>query len=672
MVFRRELLRLGLVAVRTATETWTSTSTSTSAAHRLHSIAKSRGTGLSRSRSFFSLATSRQLPQTASEQQQYVKELLRNGQNETVVSLWESGQLASPEGVFSEYVTALARLGRLDGTGLMETLRRGYASSAVGGVGGLGVGGGTTAAGTTAAGATAAATTTGLGTSANPIYMMQAEPTFLAQMWRSVRVLGLAFLFMAGLGAMAEERGLSKGIMNNPEVQPQMETGTKFSDVKGVDEAKGELEEIVEYLRDPDKFTTLGGKLPKGVLLVGPPGTGKTMLARAIAGEAGVPFFYTSGSEFEEMFVGVGARRVRDLFAAAKKTSPCIIFIDEIDAIGGSRNPKDQQYMKMTLNQLLVELDGFKSSEGVIVIAATNFPESLDKALVRPGRFDRHVVVPNPDVKGRSQILESHFKGIKKAADVDLTTIARGTPGFSGADLANLINIAALRAASEGAKAVDMQALEYAKDRILMGAERKSAVISEKNRKLTAYHEGGHALVALYTDGAHPVHKATVVPRGMALGMVMQLPESDDETSVTRKQLLAKLDVAMGGRAAEELIFGAADVTTGASSDLEQATRLARAMVTKYGMSDLVGQVAIGYEDLATGKISSETRALVESEVKKLLTAAHQRAVGILKAHEKELHTLAKELIEKETLSGRQIVELVGIHPPRSEASGGV
>jgi len=664
---RRELLRLGLVAVRTAAEKWTSTSSGTpSAAHRLHSIliAKSRSS-LQRppthSRSFFSLATSsssvsRQLPRTASEQQQYVKELLRNGQNETVVSLWESGQLASPEGVFSEYVTALARLGRLDGTGLMETLRRGYASSAVGGVGG-----GTAAAGTAAAGTAAAATTTttGLGTSANPIYMMQAEPTFLAQMWRSVRVLGLAFLLMAGLGAMAEERGLSKGIMNNPEVQPQMETGTKFSDVKGVDEAKGELEEIVEYLRDPDKFTTLGGKLPKGVLLVGPPGTGKTMLARAIAGEAGVPFFYTSGSEFEEMFVGVGARRVRDLFAAAKKTSPCIIFIDEIDAIGGSRNPKDQQYMKMTLNQLLVELDGFKSSEGVIVVAATNFPESLDKALVRPGRFDRHVVVPNPDVKGRSQILESHFKGIKKAADVDLTTIARGTPGFSGADLANLINIAALRAASEGAKAVDMQALEYAKDRILMGAERKSAVISEKNRKLTAYHEGGHALVALYTDGAHPVHKATVVPRGMALGMVMQLPESDDETSVTRKQLLAKLDVAMGGRAAEELIFGAADVTTGASSDLEQATRLARAMVTKYGMSDLVGQVAIGYEDLATGKISSETRALVESEVKKLLTAAHQRAVGILKAHEKELHTLAKELIEKETLSGRQIAELL-------------
>ena len=606
------------------------------------------------------------LPASAAEQQLYVKELMRRGQHEAVVALWEGGRLAAPEGVFAEYVTALARLERLDSTALMETLRRGYLSSVGGSAAGSAAGSTSGFMGMTAAqlarsgsqaGADAAASP--LGSSANPVYMMQAEPTFASQMWRSVRILGLAFLLMAGVGAMAEERGLSKGIMNNPDVQPQMDTSTKFADVKGVDEAKGELEEIVEYLRDPDKFTNLGGKLPKGVLLVGPPGTGKTMLARAIAGEAGVPFFYTSGSEFEEMFVGVGARRVRDLFAAAKKTSPCIIFIDEIDAIGGSRNPKDQQYMKMTLNQLLVELDGFKSSEGVIVIAATNFPESLDKALVRPGRFDRHVVVPNPDVKGRSQILEAHFKGIKRSDDVDLNVIARGTPGFSGADLANLINIAALRAASQGATAVDMTALEFAKDRILMGAERKSAVISEKNRKLTAYHEGGHALVALYTDGAHPVHKATVVPRGMALGMVMQLPESDDETSVTRRQLLAKLDVAMGGRAAEELIFGTADVTTGASSDLEQATRLARAMVTKYGMSDIVGQMAIGYEEMANGSLSSETKALVESEVKKLLTAAHQRAVGILKSHEKELHTLAKELIEKETLTGQQINELL-------------
>jgi len=614
------------------------------------------------------------IPEDAQSQSQYVKELMRSGQHEAVVSVWESGKLVNPEGLFSDYVTALAKMNRLDNTALLDTLKKGYQNMAARS--------GTKAAesmyygqeGASVSGrgfenvmrpALGAAVQEPLGSVKNPLYMMQAEPTFWSQMWRSIRVLGLAFLFMAGLGAMAEERGLSKGILNNPDVQPQMDAKTKFADVKGVDEAKSELEEIVAYLKDPDRFTKLGGKLPKGVLLVGPPGTGKTMLARAIAGEAGVPFFYTSGSEFEEMFVGVGARRVRDLFAAAKKSSPCIVFIDEIDAIGGSRNPKDQQYMKMTLNQLLVELDGFKPSEGVIVVAATNFPESLDKALVRPGRFDRHVVVPNPDVEGRRQILEAHFKGIKKSGNVDLRTIARGTPGFSGADLANLVNIAALRAASQGASYVDMSALEYAKDRILMGAERKSAVISEKNRKLTAYHEGGHALVALYTEGAHPVHKATVVPRGVALGMVMQLPESDDETSITRRQLLAKLDVAMGGRAAEELIFGSADVTTGASSDLEHATRLARAMVTKYGMSDLVGQMAISYDDMST--LSSETRALVESEVKRLLSAAHSRAQGILKKHEKELHTLAKELVEKETLTGIQIQELLGLK--RKEAN---
>lgn len=609
------------------------------------------------------------VPGDGQGQQRLLRDLMRAGQHDAVVSIWEGGRLLHPEKSFGEYVTALAKMNKLDNTALLDTLKRGYqqqlSQNSYAAATSAPVSSSMFQQGAAAAAVGSSAMSSGggedpLGSMRNPLYMMQAEPTFWSQMWRSIRVLGLAFLFMAGLGAMAEERGLSKGILNNPDVQPQMDANTKFEDVKGVDEAKAELEEIVAYLRDPDKFTKLGGKLPKGVLLVGPPGTGKTMLARAIAGEAGVPFFYTSGSEFEEMFVGVGARRVRDLFAAAKKSSPCIIFIDEIDAIGGSRNPKDQQYMKMTLNQLLVELDGFKTTEGVIVVAATNFPESLDKALVRPGRFDRHVVVPNPDVKGRGQILEAHFKGIKRSKDVDLNTIARGTPGFSGADLANLVNVAALRAASQGATSVDMQALEYAKDRILMGAERKSAVISEKNRKLTAYHEGGHALVALYTDGAHPVHKATVVPRGVALGMVMQLPESDDETSITRRQLLAKLDVAMGGRAAEELIFGAADVTTGASSDLEQATRLARAMVTKYGMSDLVGQVAIAYDDM--GNLSSETRALVESEVKRLVTTAHERAQNILKRHEKELHTLAKELIEKETLTGSQIKELLHLN----------
>lgn len=379
------------------------------------------------------------------------------------------------------------------------------------------------------------------------------------------------------------------------------------------------------------------------------------MLARAVAGEAGVPFFYASGSEFEEMFVGVGARRVRDLFKAAKKNSPCLIFIDEIDAVGGKRNPRDQQYVRMTLNQLLVELDGFKQNEGIIVIAATNTPDALDRALVRPGRFDRQVVVPNPDVEGRRQILESHFKKVPRADDVDLSVIARGTPGFSGADLANLVNLAALRAAVINATAVTQAALEYAKDRIIMGAERRSAVISEENRRLTAYHEGGHALVALFTEGAHPIAKATIVPRGMALGMVAQLPEKD-ETSVSRKQLLAKLDVAMAGRVAEEMIFGEKEVTTGASSDFQQATNIARHMVMKWGMSETTGLVS--YD--GNGDISAESKMKIDAEVRRLLTEAYERAKAILQRHEKDLHKLAHELLTKETLSGAQIKALVG------------
>ena len=402
-----------------------------------------------------------------------------------------------------------------------------------------------------------------------------------------------------------------------------------------------------------------------------PPGTGKTLLAKAVAGEAGVPFFYASGSEFEEMFVGVGARRVRDLFAAARKAAPCIVFIDEVDAIGGARNPKDQQYMKMTLNQLLVELDGFKPADGVIVVAATNFPESLDKALVRPGRFDRHVAVPNPDVKGREAILEAKFVGggVPRAPDVDLRVVARGTPGFSGADLANLVNLAALDAARAGAKAVAAAHLDAARDRIMMGAERKSAALSPANRRLTAYHEGGHALVALRTEGAHPLHKATIVPRGQALGMVTQLPDDgDDGTSVTRRQLLARLDVCMGGRVAEELVFGAGAVTTGASSDLEQATRLARAMVTKFGMSDKLGAVSIPSLGGSSEALSPETRAAVEAEVKALLSGAYGRASSVLKRHEADLHALAAELLEKETLSGGEIAALVGRGAVNSEA----
>jgi cell division protease FtsH len=451
-----------------------------------------------------------------------------------------------------------------------------------------------------------------------------------------------------------------------------------FEDVAGVDEAKDDLKEIVDFLRDPQKFQRLGGRIPKGVLLVGPPGTGKTLLARAIAGEANVPFFTISGSDFVEMFVGVGASRVRDMFEQAKKNSPCIVFIDEIDAVGrhrgaglGGGNDEREQ----TLNQLLVEMDGFEANESVILIAATNRPDVLDPALLRPGRFDRHVVVPNPDLAGREKILRVHLRKVPLAPDVDPRTIARGTPGFSGADLANLVNEGALLAARRGKRVVTMSELEDAKDKVMMGAERRSMAMSDEEKKLTAYHEAGHALIAITVEGSDPIHKATIIPRGRALGMVMRLPERD-ALSLTRQKMLADLAVAFGGRLAEEIVFGHDKVTTGAQSDIEQATRMARAMVTRFGMSDKLGPIAyaenqeevfLGHSVSRTQNISEATAQTIDAEIHRIIDEAYQRAKEILMSRQSDLNVLARGLLEYETLTGDEIIALLkGIPPVRT------
>ena len=469
--------------------------------------------------------------------------------------------------------------------------------------------------------------------------------------------------------------GRSKAKMMN-----EVKGKVTFNDVAGVEEAKEEVEEVVEFLRDPKKFSRLGGKIPRGCLLVGPPGTGKTLLARAIAGEAGVPFFTISGSDFVEMFVGVGASRVRDMFEQGKKPSPCIIFIDEIDAVGRSRGAglgggNDER--EQTLNQLLVEMDGFDTNEGVIIIAATNRPDVLDPALLRPGRFDRQVVVSNPDIIGREKILKVHAKKISMSPDVNLRTVARGTPGFSGADLANLVNEAALLAARKNRRIVTAQEFEEAKDKVMMGAERRSMVMTEEEKKLTAYHEAGHAIVTLNEKAAYPIHKATIIPRGRALGMVMQLPERD-EVSQTREQLHAQMAIAMGGRVAEEIIFGDDKVTTGASSDIEQATKRARAMVMRAGLSKELGPILYGEneEEVFLGRsvarqqnMSEETARKVDSEIKRFVDMGYERAKKILNEKIDDLHKLAKALLVYETLTGNEIEDLINknVYPPNKE-----
>jgi cell division protease FtsH len=478
-------------------------------------------------------------------------------------------------------------------------------------------------------------------------------------------ILGISFFVMrqmqknAGGGAM----GFGK---SRARMLTEKQGKVTFADVAGIDEAREELQEIVEYLKDPGKFARLGGKIPKGALLVGSPGTGKTLLARAIAGEAGVPFFTISGSDFVEMFVGVGASRVRDMFDQAKKSAPCIVFIDEIDAVGRHRgaglgNGNDER--EQTLNQLLVEMDGFEANEGIIIIAATNRPDVLDPALLRPGRFDRQVVVQRPDIDGREQILHVHMKKVPLAPDVDARVIARGTPGFSGADLANLVNEAALLAARKGKRLVAMQEFEEAKDKVLMGTERKSMVMTEDEKKMTAYHEAGHAIVALHEPASDPIHKATIIPRGRALGMVMRLPERDNY-SYHRDKMYANLAVAMGGRVAEEIVFGYDKVSSGASSDISYATGLARDMVTRWGMSDALGplqyaeaeeEVFLGYSVNRQKNMSNETAQAIDKEIRRIVEEGYDRAKTVLNEHRNELETLAKALLEYETLSGDEI-----------------
>ncbi|KAM5157461.1 ATP-dependent zinc metalloprotease YME1L1 [Mantella aurantiaca] len=434
-------------------------------------------------------------------------------------------------------------------------------------------------------------------------------------------------------------------------VDPIQMKNVTFEHVKGVEEAKNELQEVVEFLKNPQKFTVLGGKLPKGILLVGPPGTGKTLLARAVAGEADVPFYYASGSEFDEMFVGVGASRIRNLFREAKTNAPCVIFIDELDSVGGKRIESPMHpYSRQTINQLLAEMDGFKPNEGVIIIGATNFPEALDNALVRPGRFDMQVTVPRPDVKGRTEIIKWYLNKIKYDESVEAEIIARGTVGFSGAELENLVNQAALKAAVDGKDMVTMRELEFAKDKILMGPERRSVEIDDKNKTITAYHESGHAIIAYFTKDAMPINKATIMPRGPTLGHVSLLPEND-RWSETKSQLLAQMDVSMGGRVAEEIIFGSENITTGASNDFDNATKIAKLMVTRFGMSEKLGVMT--YSD--TGKLSPETQAAIEQEVRSLLKDSYERAKLILKTHAKEHKNLAEALLTYETLDAKEI-----------------
>ncbi|KXT11311.1 hypothetical protein AC579_296 [Pseudocercospora musae] len=598
-------------------------------------------------------------PGSATAQNAFYQALLRANMPEIVVERYQTGRYATNPAIDQTYTKALERVGaaELGGSGLGATTRLTPAGNshslsneqlqALG-----------QAASMKATGGSLSISKQGSGSKSEPLYVVvdETKGSAIFKWGKFFLVFGFSvYCALVVFTLLIEATGMLKrvGPGQTAEAKPELQT-TKFTDVHGCDEAKEELQELVEFLKAPERFSALGGKLPKGVLLVGPPGTGKTLLARAVAGEAGVPFFYMSGSEFDEIYVGVGAKRVRDLFTAARAKSPAIVFIDELDAIGGKRHERDAAYAKQTLNQLLTELDGFDQNSRVIIIGATNFPQSLDKALTRPGRFDRTVQVPLPDVRGRIAILKYHMRNMKIDASVDPAILARGCPGFSGAELENVVNQAAVHASKNKQQKISITNLEWAKDRILMGAERKSAVIQEKDKLMTAYHEGGHALVCMLTEGATPLYKATIMPRGHALGLTFQLPELD-EVSQSKKQLLARIDVSMGGKVAEELIYGPDNVTTGASSDISTATSVAYHMVTQAGMSDLLGNI-----DLADNyaKLSTKTKQQIEDEVRRIVEEGRQRAAKLLTTNREALDRLAKALVEYETLT-REEMELV-------------
>jgi ATP-dependent metalloprotease len=596
-------------------------------------------------------------PTSATAQSAFYTALLRANMPKIIIERYQTGRYASNPAGDATYLKALQMTGSVPSPGgsqiigqmsqpgalspdKLKAVGQAVATQAYGGYVG------------------SAGTTTGTGAKEAPLYVV-VEESRGALIFRWVKMLigaaivGYALLIVVTMVVEVTGSLRTRPGQNN-EVQPQHQT-VRFTDVHGCDEAKEELQELVEFLLNPDKFNQLGGKLPKGVLLTGPPGTGKTLLAKAVAGEAGCPFFYMSGSEFDELYVGVGAKRVRDLFAQAKAKSPSIIFIDELDAVGGKRNARDPAYAKQTLNQLLTELDGFSPSTGVILIAATNYPQSLDKALTRPGRFDRHVNVGLPDVRGRIQILKHHMRNVPVAGDVDATNIARSTSGMSGADLENLVNQAAVHASRLKYKKVNAQNFEWAKDKIMMGAEVKSRMIREKDKVMTAYHEAGHALVNLFTPASMSLYKMTIIPRGQALGVTHFLPEMD-AVSMGYDQYLATIDVAMGGRAAEELIYGPNKVSSGISHDVQSATSTAYTLITRCGYSKKLGNIdySSDYKDL-----SSETKQEIEREVRDIVEAGRERADKIIKEKRKELEALKDALIEFETLDRGEIEKIL-------------